>query len=502
MSQRLIQSQEQKMVQQQRLTQQQMLQVKLLEMPLAELEESVRTELDDNPALESQPMDDVQDYDSEADGGSDMLSDDGALDDYEREERQDALDAALERLGGDDEMPEPSMYGRQNNQNAEYEEITYGNRTSFYDTLREQMVETQLSDEEREIMEYLIGSLDGDGLLRKKIDDLCDELAVHFYINVSEEEVEKVLHKLQKFDPAGIGARSLQECLLLQVARREPSSLRTLMQQVIEECFDLFMKKQWDRIAHQLSLTEEAMSVVRQEILKLNPKPGSSLGETEGRSIQQITPDFIVDTSDDGTVTFTITRGNVPDLYVSHEFADMVDEYHRNKENMNRQQKEALLYAREKVERAKGYIEAVKQRRRTLFITMKAIIDLQKKYFQDGDENDLQPMVLKDVAERTQLDISTVSRVCNAKYAQTRWGTFRLRHFFSEGVRTEGGVETSIRQLKLVLQDIVKGEDKHKPMNDDELADEMKKRGFPIARRTVSKYRMQLGIPAARLRKE
>lgn len=501
MAQKLVQTQEQKMVQQQRLTQQQMLQVKLLEMPLAELEESIRTELDDNPALESQPLDDVQDYDGEVDGASDM-SDDNTLDDYEREERQDALDAALERLGGDDEMPEPSMYGRQNNQNAEYEEITYGDRTSFYDTLREQMVETQLSSEEREIMEYLIGSLDSDGLLRKKIDDLCDELAVHFYINVSEEEVEKVLHKLQEFDPAGIGARSLQECLLLQVARREPSSLRSLMQQVLEECFDLFMKKQWGRIAHQLNLTEEAMTVVRQEILKLNPKPGSSLGETEGRSIQQITPDFIVDTSDDGTVTFAITRGNVPDLYVSPEFADMVDEYHRNKENMNRQQKEALLYAREKVERAKGYIEAVKQRRRTLLITMKAIIDLQKKYFQDGDENDLQPMVLKDVAERTQLDISTVSRVCNAKYAQTRWGTFRLRHFFSEGVRTEGGVETSIRQLKLVLQDIVKGEDKNKPMNDDELADEMKKRGFPIARRTVSKYRMQLGIPAARLRKE
>ena len=500
MSQRLIQSQEQKLVQQQRLTQQQMLQVKLLEMPLAELEESVRTELDDNPALEALPNEEAPDYEA-ADMAADPTEGDG-LDDYEREERQDALDAALQRLGGDDEMPEPTSYGGQGTQNADYEEITYGNTTSFYDTLRQQMAETELTDEEREVMEYLIGSLDSDGLLRKNLGDPSDELAVQYYINVSEEEIGKVLRVLQGFDPAGIGARSLQECLLLQIDRREPSTLHTMMKRVISECFDDFMNNRWSRIAKQLDMSDEAIAIVRQEILKLNPKPGSSLGETEGRSIQQITPDFIVDTADDGTVTFTITRGHVPDLFVSPEFADLVDEYQRNRDNMNRQQKEALLYAREKVERAKGYIEAVKQRRRTLYATMKAIINMQKKYFQDGDESDLQPMVLKDIAERTGLDISTVSRVCNAKYAQTRWGTFRLRHFFNEGVRTGDGVATSIRLLKSTLQDIVKGEDKHHPMNDDELAAEMKRRGYPIARRTVSKYRLQLGIPSARLRRE
>ena len=500
MVQKLFQSQEQKLVQQQRLTQQQMLQVKLLEMPLAELEESVRTELDDNPALEAQPTDDPSDYE-ETDLSSEPTENDG-IDDYEREERQDALDAALERLGGDDEMPAPTWYGGQGQQNADYEEITYGDQTSFYDTLRRQMAETELTEKEQEVMEYLIGSLDNDGLLRKDISDISDELAVQYYIDASEEEIEKVLNVLQGFDPAGIGARSLQECLLLQIDRREPSTLHTMMKQVISECFDDFMNKRWSRIAKQLNMSEEVTGVVRQEILKLNPKPGSSLGETEGRSIQQITPDFIVDTADDGTVTFTITRGHVPDLFVSPEFADLVDEYQRNRENMNRQQKEALLYAREKVERAKGYIEAVKQRRRTLYVTMKAIIDMQKKYFQDGDESDLQPMVLKDIAERTNLDISTVSRVCNAKYAQTRWGTFRLRHFFNEGVRTGDGMATSSRMLKATLRDIVNDEDKRNPMNDDDLAAEMKKRGYPIARRTVSKYRLQMGIPSARLRKE
>ena len=271
---------------------------------------------------------------------------------------------------------------------------------------------------------------------------------------------------------------------------------------MIAEHFNDFMNKHWDKIAQQLNLDEETFRQLQTEIQKLNPKPGASMGETEGRNLQQITPDFVVDTADDGTISFYINKGRVPDLYVSPSFTDLLKGYQENKQSMSRQDKQALLYAREKVDRAKGFIEAVKQRRHTLYVTMKTIIELQRDFFLEGDENDLHPMVLKDIAQKTGLDISTVSRVCNSKYAQTRWGTFRLRHFFSEGIKTEDGKELSARQLKAVLQELIKEEDPQKPMNDDLLAEEMKRRGFAIARRTVAKYREQLGIPVARLRKQ
>ena len=237
--------------------------------------------------------------------------------------------------------------------------------------------------------------------------------------------------------------------------------------------YDLFINRRWDKIAQQLDLNDETVEHLQEEILRLNPKPGAAMGETEGRSLQQIIPDFIVDTADDGTVSFYINKGRVPDLYISPTFNEMVKGYQGNKDNMNRQMKEALVYAKEKVDRAKNFIEAVKQRRHTLYITMKTIIDMQRKFFQDGDESDLQPMVLKDVAERTGLDISTVSRVCNVKYAQTRWGIFRLRHFFSEGVKTENGESLSNRKLKLALQELIDGEDKKNPFNDEALSREM-----------------------------
>lgn len=337
--------------------------------------------------------------------------------------------------------------------------------------------------------------------MRKSLDDIDDELAIYHGIDVPVKEIEKVLKILQTFDPAGIGARSLQECLLLQIARKPAGKLRDLMTEVIKNHFDEFIKKHWDKIKLALQLNDEQAEIVEDEIMKLNPKPGASLGETEGRSVQQITPDFIVDTDDEGNVSFYINDGSVPDLKVSPSFSDMVDTYRNNKQNMNRQEKEALLYAKEKVEKAKGYIEAVRQRRHTLYITMKAIIDWQKKFFQNGDEADLKPMILKDIAEKTGLDISTISRVSNMKYAQTRWGTFPLRFFFTDGYVTKNGEEMSTRKIKLALKDLIDNEDKNKPLSDDTLAAEMKKKGFPIARRTVAKYREQMGLPVARLRK-
>ncbi len=497
MAQKLIQSEVQKQQQVQKLSQQQMLQIKLLEMPLTELEENITTELDDNPALESSSPDDAMNEDHEE---SFEEKEESFDEQQEREERKSELDNALDNIMQDDEMP-VAFGGKDNNQNADYEEIVYGDTTSFYDKLKEQMGEVDLTSKQQEIMEYLIGSLDDDGLLRKDIDTINDELAIYHNVDASTQEIEDVLKILQTFDPAGIGARNLQECLLLQIERKPDSKQKDLMKKIISECFDEFTKKHWDKIKAQLSLTDSQVESLQKEIRKLNPKPGASLGETEGRNIQQITPDFIVDTDDDGHVTFSINRGHIPDLKVSPSFTEMVDTYKNNKQGMNRETKEALLYAKEKVDRAQGYIDAIKQRRHTLYVTMKAIIDWQKKFFQDGDESDLKPMILKDIATKTGLDISTISRVSNIKYAQTKWGTFPLKFFFSDAYTTESGEEMSTRKIKIALKELIEKEDKRKPMSDDALKAEMDKKGFPIARRTIAKYREQLGIPVARLRK-
>ena len=514
---KLIQTQEQKLQQVQRLSQQQMLQVHLLEMPLTELEQSVNAELDDNPALETTSPEDVfegchvEGNDSSTSYGDDSQpssSSDGASDNddfdasKEREERDSALNDALERIGGgDDDMPTAGYTGGSGADSADYEEMVYGDTTSFYDKLKEQMGETELSEKDEDIMEYVIGSLDSDGLLRKDSESISDELAIYHGIDCTIDDVDRVVRILQTFDPAGIGAHSLQECLLLQIKRRPNDSLKPMMQKVITDCFDEFTKKHFDKIRSALGVDTDTAERVMAELRRLNPKPGSSLGETEGRNVQQITPDFIVDTDDNGNVTFTLNSGNIPELKVSPSFADMMEAYKNNKTSMSRREKEALLYAKEKVERARGYIEAIKVRRRTLTITMQAIIDWQRRFFQDGDEADLKPMILKNIADRTGLDISTISRVSNIKYAQTNWGTFPLRFFFSDGYTTDEGEELSTRKIKLALKDLIAKEDKKKPMSDDALTKALTKLGYPIARRTVAKYREQLGLPVARLRK-
>lgn len=509
MTQKLIQTQEQKLQQLQRLSAQQMLQVKMLEMPLNELEDNINAELDDNPALETENPDDAlmgegnedrSALDDSDNSNNDEFGDDAYEAQSEKEERKDELDQALESIGKDDQMPDYNT-DRYNTQNADYEEMVYGDTTSFYDKLKEQMDMQILTDKEKQIMEYLIGSLDEDGLLRKDLDSICDELIIYHNIDVSEKEIEHVLHKLQSFDPAGVGGRSLQECLLLQVKRLPKGVLRKTMEEVFEDYFDEFTKKHWDKIKSGLELNEIQLETLKDEIRKLNPKPGASLGETDGRNMQQINPDFIVDTADDGTITFTLNRGNMPELTVSPSFTDMIETYKRHKDQMSRKDKEALLYAKEKVDKAQGFIEAIKQRRHTLIITMKAIIDIQRQFFLDGDEADLKPMILKDVAERTKLDISTISRVRIEKYVQTKWGVFPLKFFFTDSYTTEDGEELSTRKIKIALQHLIENEDKKNPLSDDAISKVMKEKGFPIARRTVAKYREQLGIPVARLRK-
>ena len=405
------QIQEQRLTQQQKLTQgitqQQLLQAQLTELPITQLMERVNAEMDDNPALEisaDEPLDNLDPLDNPDNSQSEA-------DSYEKEERQSALE-------------------------------------SFYDQIKEQMDMTDLTEEEKGVMEYLIGSLDDDGLLRKPLHSISDELAIYHNIDMNEAGILHVLRKLQQFDPPGIGARSLQECLLLQIERRDPSKLKDLMLKTVENYFELFTKKHWDKLQQQLQLTDVQAETLIKELRKLNPKPGTSMGEVVGRSVQQITPDFIVDTQEDGTVTFSLNTGDIPELHVSQSFTDTLKEYQTNKDNMSRQMKEALLYTKKKVDAAQGFIEAIRVRRHTLTVTMKAIIQWQHRFFEDGDEASLRPMILKDIAEKTGLDVSTISRVSNSKYAQTRWGTFPLRYFFSDGYTTAEGEELSTREIK------------------------------------------------------
>lgn len=499
MAQSQIQQQKQEQRQLQSISAQQLLLSQLVELPLQQMTERIETELHDNPALEKKVSDEEpQDWDpAEASDQPD------AAEDYdqqrEREERSDALDAALENIGRDDEELPVYQGGRQ--WSDEQEQAVYGEERSFYDTLMEQVGELELSDRDRYVIEYIIQSLDDDGLLRTPLADICEQLAIYHGIDITEAEAEPLLRHVQQLDPAGIGARTLQECLLLQTERRKNSPMKALMRKVIEDHFDEFTKKHWQRIQQSMALTDSQMEELLAELRRLNPKPGASMGEALGRSMQQITPDFIVDTQDDGTITFSLNSGDMPRLEISQSFADLLRDFQNNKEHMSRQQKEALLYTKQKVEAAQGFIDAVETRRRTLTKTMKAILQLQRPFFEEGDEELLRPMILKDVAELTGLDLSTISRVSNSKYVQTRWGTFPLKFFFSDSYVTQSGEELSTRKIKVALRNLIDDEDKRKPLSDDALRDALERQGFPIARRTVAKYREQLGLPVARLRK-
>ncbi len=480
----------------QTISAQQLLQAQLIELPIQQLAERIETEMHDNPALEPSIDDEPHEWDADAPATDDT-------DDFdtqrEREERSDALDAALEGIGRDDE--ELPVYQGGRPAGEEREEMVYADAMSFYDQLLEQVGEMELNERDRYVMEYLIRSLDDDGLLRTPLSAIADELAIYHNIDLTSAEIEQILHRLQQLDPPGIGARSLQECLLLQVNRREPSELTNRMREVIANHFDEFTKKHWQRIRVAMALSEEQTDRVIGELRRLNPKPGASMGEVIGKSMQHITPDFIVDTQDDGTVSFTLNSGDVPQLQVSETFAQLLKDFQQNRQTLTRQQKEALLYSKQKVEAAQGFIEAIAARHQTLTRTMGAIIRLQHRFFEDGDEASLRPMILKDVAEQTGLDLSTISRVSNSKYAQTRWGTFPLKYFFSDGITTESGEELSTREIKAALRDLIDSEDKRKPMSDETLCNLLQQRGYPIARRTVAKYREQLGLPVARLRK-
>ena len=481
----------------QTVSQQQLLQAMLTELPVNQLIDRINAEMDDNPALEL-ASDDFADNDSSSsdDLQDDMTAGDDPTDDYEaqteKEDRQTALDDALSGIGRDDEdLP---VY------QPKQREMEYGSTQSFYDQLVEQMNETELTPLQAQVMEYLIGSLDDDGLLRKSSGDISDELAIYNNVYVSEKEIDEVISKLQQFDPAGIGARSLQQCLLIQIRRRSVTLLTRRMEAVVEDYFDDFMRNRWERIRSSLQMTKDETDEVYLELRKLNPKPGASMNDVVGRNMEQITPDFIVDTHDDGTVSFALNNGDVPELSVSRSFTDLLREY-ESKESLSRSAGDAVVYAKSKVDSAQRFISAIQMRNRTLYKTMSAIIHWQHRFFEDGDESSLRPMRLKDISEKTGIGISTISRVSNSKYALTKWGVFPLRHFFSEGYLTDEGEEKSTREIKAALKEIVDAEDKSDPLSDEALCQILAEKGYPIARRTVSKYREMLGIPVKRIRK-
>ena len=487
---RQIQSQAQQQVQ--TLSPQQVLLVKLLELPTVELEERVHAEILDNPALEEgrDPSeiaeDQANEYPTDPDADPDTnYNEDVSLGDYRTE----------------DDIPDYKLQENNRSKGETPEEIPLSDNVSFYETLKEQLDMQELTDEQKMLGEYIIGSLDDDGLLRKTTESIMDELAIYQGIYTTENELEHIISIIQDFDPAGIGARNLQECLLLQIKRKEDSPLKKIEYDIIDLFCDEFTKKNKEKIIQKLNITEEEYNAAVAELVKLNPRPGSSMGETMGKNLHHIIPDFIVETEDDGNIILSLNNRNVPELRLSRTFTDMLEEQTKNKANQSKEAKDAFMFLKQKVDAAQGFINAVKQRQNTLLSTMQAIIDLQRPFFTDGDETLLKPMILKDVAEKAKLDISTVSRVSNSKYVQTNFGIFPLKFFFSDGYTTESGEELSVREIKRILKELVDGENKEKPLTDDELADALKEKGYPIARRTVAKYRTQLNIPIARLRR-
>lgn len=483
-----VQSQTQTLTQ--TLSPQQVLEAKVLELSTLEIEERVRAELNDNPALEENDTSDINSSDPEN-------LDENPGDDYTEDLNVSDRESASDDFLTDDDVPDYYLPGKNRSPSEQAADIPYSDSVSFYDILSQQLGEQDLTDHQRQIADYIIGSIDNDGILDKSLESISNDLAIYHNLETDVYEIEEVLKIIQEFDPAGIGARNLQECLLLQIERKEPSDSLTLQKQIITDYFEEFTRKRWDKIAVKTGLTEDEVSEAIRELLKLNPRPGSSLGEAIGKSVQHIVPDFLIETFDDN-IQLSLNNYNVPELKISRDFSDMLDSQINSKDS---KQRDAAIYIRQKLDAAKGFIQALRQREQTLTRTMQTIIKLQRNFFLEGDESKLKPMILKDVAERTGYDISTISRVTSGKYVQTNFGTFLVKSFFTDGIKTDSGEEVSVNEIHRIINEMIASEDSKNPLTDEQLSDALKKRGYIVARRTVAKYREQLGIPVARMRK-
>ncbi len=481
---------EQKLTLQQKLLQklspQQIQVIKLLEIPTMQLEQRIKKELEENPVLELESdnpdLDNDQDY-SDNDNDQDRDNDEFTIDDYYE----------------DDEIPTYKLNTNNYSKDDKYVDIPFSVGTSFNESLQEQLSLTDLSEDDQKLAEYVLGNIDEDGYLRRDLMSISDDIAFNLNMDVPEEKLEEILTVIQDFDPPGVAARDLRECLLLQLERKESENYR-LARLIVKDYFNEFTKKHYEKIQTKLELSDEELKDSIAHILKLNPKPGSSYSNPLNKTNQHIVPDFILENVD-GELSLTLNQRNVPELKINDTYQEMLKTISEN-QKAKKNDKEALLFVKQKIDSAKWFIDAIQQRQTTLLLTMSEIISLQKEYFQEGDETKLKPMILKDIAERTNLDISTVSRVSNSKYIQTHFGIYPLKYFFSEGLQKDDGEEVSTREIKKILQECIENEDKHKPLTDEKLAAILKEKSYNIARRTVAKYREQLDIPVARLRKE
>jgi len=490
---------------QQKLSPQQIQLMKLLQLPTIALEQRIKEELEENPALEdcneSDANDELQNQDET---GSDETEPDEneELEKEIEEVEKDPEEISFEDFIDEDDTPAYKLSSYEYNPDEDdRKEIPFSVGQTFHETLITQLGLRKLSERQKQLATYIIGNLDDSGYLQRDLSAMVDDIAFTQNITTSVKELEELLFIIQEFEPYGVGARDLRECLLIQLNKKEEITSSTLLAQtILSKFFVEFTKKHFDKIEKRLDISSEQLKLAMNEILQLNPKPGNSMVDNAKPS-QYITTDFII-TNNDGQLELTINSKNTPELRINKAYMEMIESMSENKKNKTGQEKELVVFVKQKLDSAKWFIDMIKQRHDTLYKTMKAIMDFQQKYFLEGDETLLKPMILKDIAEKVNLDISTISRVVNSKYVQTHFGTFLLKSFFSESLQTDSGEEVSTREVKKILTDCIESESKKKPLTDEQLTKILKDKGYNIARRTVAKYREQLDIPVARLRKE
>lgn len=472
----------------QKLSPQQIQLMKLIQLPTQQFEQRIAQEMVDNPALEG-GKEEQEDFD-------DNFSNEEYEDDNEH---IDTEDINIDEYLSDDDVPDYKYQANNYSADDEEKQVPYASGTSFNEFLQTQLNTFHLSEEEGEIAKFLVGSIDESGYIRRPVQDIMDDLAFTQNVFTTEETIEKVLHIVQELDPAGVGARNLQECLLLQLERKTPTASVSLAYRILDEAFDAFSKKHYNKLLQKFEISEDELRSAINEIEHLNPKPGGTYSGNN-KIVEHIIPDFAIRISD-GNLELTLNGRNAPELHVSREYTNMLKGYKESSEK-SKSQKDAVQFIKQKLDAAKWFIDAIKQRQQTLFVTMNAIMHYQEEYFLTGDERKLRPMILKDIADEINMDVSTVSRVANSKYVDTPYGTKLIKEFFSESMKNDQGEDVSTREIKKILEITINEEDKRKPLTDDKLAKILKDKGYPIARRTVAKYREQLDLPVARMRKE
>jgi RNA polymerase sigma-54 factor len=481
----------------QKLSPQQIQLMKLLQVPTAQLEDRIKEELEENPALEAEQENEADEFEKaedEFDNPDDEFDLDGSEDEYEN------IDISEYVQDGDDDIADYKMRDENYPEADDNKTIPHKVETGFNELMLEQLGQLNLNEHQQKVAEQIIGNLDDDGYLRREFSAIVNDLAFRQNVQTTEEEIADLVLQIQQFDPPGVCARNLQECLLIQLDRRQEQGDDVDMAiAVLDKYFDEFTKKHYEKIQRGLSINDDQLRAIIGQIVKLNPKPGGNIGDSN-KNEGYVIPDFFI-ANNAGKLEVTLNSRNAPDLRISEGYRDMLKDYDRGTKK-DKRQKEAVLFIKQKIDSAKWFIDAIKQRQHTLLSTMEAILEYQYDFFMTGDDTEMRPMILKDIAEKTNLDISTVSRVANSKFVQTEFGTYRLKFFFSESLQTDSGEEVSTREVKKILSDLIEGESKKNPLSDERLTELLQEKGYNIARRTVAKYREQLNVPVARLRKE